>query len=117
VDGGDGRSGHLVVRLMGEPPEAGRPPFLPEEGGLLATAERHGDEIELVVSDIVMPWMGGAKLVDRLRERLPEVPIILMSGHPEEELTVGVPHRATGFLEKPFSPEARTGKIREVLGR
>jgi two-component system, cell cycle sensor histidine kinase and response regulator CckA len=83
----------------------------------LAAAERHGNEIDLVVSDIVMPEMGGAELVDRLRERLPQVPIILMSGYSEEELAVGVRHKATGFLEKPFSPEALTRKIREVLGR
>jgi two-component system, cell cycle sensor histidine kinase and response regulator CckA len=83
----------------------------------LAAAGKHGDEIDLVVSDIVMPEMGGSELADRLRERLGEVPIIFMSGYSEEELAVGVRHKATAFLEKPFSPDTLTRTIRDVLNR
>jgi two-component system, cell cycle sensor histidine kinase and response regulator CckA len=61
--------------------------------------------------------MGGSELVDRLRERLPEVPIVPMSGYSEEELAVGVRHKAAAFLEEPFSPETLTRTIREILDR
>jgi len=81
----------------------------------LAAAEDADNAIDLVISDIVMPGMGGSELVDLIRERLPGVPVILMSGYSEEELAVGVRHKATAFLEKPFAPEELVQKVRSVL--
>ena len=81
----------------------------------LAAAEDISNAVDLVISDIVMPGMGGSELVDRIRERLPGVPVILMSGYSGGELAAGVRYKATAFLEKPFSPEELVQKVRSVL--
>ncbi|MDY7080573.1 MAG: PAS domain S-box protein [Chloroflexota bacterium] len=51
----------------------------------LAVLERHGDEIALVLSDVVMPGMGGISLLHVLRERGLEVGVVMLTGHPLEK--------------------------------
>ncbi len=72
----------------------------------IATYVDHAAEIDLLLSDVVMPGMTGPELVDRLPARRPELTIIFMSGYPRDvvaptQLTEG---RAL-FLRKPFSAE------------
>ena len=62
-------------------------------------------EIDLVVSDLVMPGVGGAELVRRVREERPGLPCVLMSGYIEEELPEEANQPGTVFLQKPFSPD------------
>ena len=82
----------------------------------LEIAEKKADSIDLVVSDVIMPEMGGGQLVDRLRERYPDLKVILTSGYSEEELRGEIRHKAAGFLVKPFTPEKLTSLIARVLG-
>jgi len=74
-------------------------------------------EIDLVITDMVMPEMSGVELVARLRERRDRVRVIYMSGYNRESLT-GAHRRAMedAYLEKPFSAVALARKVREVLG-
>lgn len=64
---------------------------------------------DLVVSDLVMPMMGGLDLVKRLQELEIRVPVLLISGYSPTQ-PVGVP-----FLPKPFSMETLARKVRDVL--
>ena len=50
----------------------------------LAILERHGDEVALVLSDVVMPGMGGIALLHALRERGLDVSVVMLTGHPLE---------------------------------
>jgi CheY-like chemotaxis protein len=69
--------------------------------------------MSLVVSDVVMPEMGGIELCAALRERRPGLPVLLMSGYPASqagELAPDVP-----FLTKPFTPTELLAEVRALL--
>jgi len=73
-------------------------------------------EIDLVVSDIVMPVMNGLRLAEELRSRRPEIKVVFMSGHSQDLISnQGVPHPAPDLLQKPFVPEELVRKVREIL--
>lgn len=74
-----------------------------------------GQSIDLVVSDLVMPHVGGAALMDRLAEVRPDLPVVLTSGRSNEELATAVRSRAAGYLAKPFGPAELLQVVRETL--
>jgi signal transduction histidine kinase len=72
--------------------------------------------VDLVITDLVMPEMGGRELVERLRTRHPGVKVLFMSGYSERAVTAdGVMPPGTGFVEKPFTIEQLTRRTRELL--
>ena len=84
----------------------------------LALWEAHEDQIALLITDLVMPGMGGADLIDRLRGQKPELPIICTSGYSSAEL---MERRAlpagVAFVEKPFRGQVLLGKVAALLRR
>ena len=81
----------------------------------IRVAERHRDDIHLLVSDLVMPHMSGDELARRLSADRPKMKVLFMSGYTERsavhpDLTVGA-----SFVQKPFTPEALAKKVRSVL--
>jgi PAS domain S-box-containing protein len=83
----------------------------------LQLSEAHQGPIHLLVTDLVMPRLGGRELAERLSARRPSVKILYMSGYTDGPL--GNP--ASGdqpfhFLQKPFLPDILANKVREVLG-
>jgi two-component system cell cycle sensor histidine kinase/response regulator CckA len=82
----------------------------------LALLERHRGTIHLVVTDIVMPVMGGSELALRLRELRPETKVLFISGFSERAVSAhGTKDPGFAFLQKPFMPETLARKVREVL--
>jgi two-component system, cell cycle sensor histidine kinase and response regulator CckA len=82
----------------------------------LRVYDAHEDAIDLVLTDVVMPEMGGHDLVERLRERRPDLPVLFMSGYAERAFTSdGSMPAGTGYLEKPFTVETLMRRLREVL--
>jgi signal transduction histidine kinase/ActR/RegA family two-component response regulator len=82
----------------------------------LAVIARYRGPIHLVLSDMVMPKMGGAALAERLKTMLPQTVVVLMSGYSEY---VG-PSEDAGVrpvLQKPFSRESLVEMVRESLRR
>ena len=75
------------------------------------------DQIDLLISDVVMPEMDGPTLVGKAREERPDLPIVFMSGYAEEQLrrTISVPGFA--FLAKPFSVQQLGEAVRDALAR
>jgi signal transduction histidine kinase len=68
----------------------------------------------LVVTDVVMPHLGGRALADRLRERWPSVPVLFMSGFTDEVvMREGESH--TAFMEKPFSRDQLLAQVSQLL--
>lgn len=85
-------------------------------GDALRLAERHGDVINLMLSDLVMPGMTGAELAVAIRRLRPNVPIVYMSGYTREDVEdrVGT-MTATGFVSKPFTPRGLVEAVRGAL--
>ncbi len=78
-----------------------------------ASPERGESPVALVVSDVVMPEMGGIELCDALRERRPGLPVLLMSGYPASQ--AGAPAADVPFLTKPFTPADLLAEVRALL--
>jgi CheY-like chemotaxis protein len=82
----------------------------------LAVAAAHAGEVAIVVTDVVMPAMGGRELVERLVAARPGVRVLYMSGYSGGDiLRRGLADEGTEFLQKPFAPDDLTRKVREVL--
>ena len=78
--------------------------------------EANRDEIALVLSDIVMPQMGGLELAVRLQRLRPDVRVLFMTGFAQESFIEGGPDgRKTPVLLKPFTREQLAYKVRETL--
>ena len=71
--------------------------------------------IGLLVTDVTMPGMLGPALAAAVREIVPGLPVLYMSGHTEEVARAGLLDPSIPFLAKPFSPDRLADKVREVL--
>ena len=84
----------------------------------IALARRHEGPIHLLVTDVVMPEMGGLELAARLAEVRPGTSVIFMSGYAEgDKLQPGIRDSNVPFLQKPFSAESLILRVREALDR
>ncbi len=82
----------------------------------LALFGEGGAGIQLVLTDVIMPKMGGSELAARLVELRPDLPLVFMSGYPDAQFS-GIDPRSAGrrFLRKPLMPDALATAIREAL--
>lgn len=78
---------------------------------------RDGTEIDLLISDVVMPMMDGPTLVRQARERRPNLRIIFMSGYAEEQLRKSIDVPGAAFLPKPFSVQELGEAVRVALSK
>jgi two-component system cell cycle sensor histidine kinase/response regulator CckA len=79
----------------------------------LELAGRHPGPIHLLVTDAIMPEMGGGELSEHFRSVRPGVPVLCMSGYSDRDLPqVEVPG---GYIQKPFTPAALLTRVRELL--
>ncbi len=79
--------------------------------------EHHHGEITTALLDLSMPRMGGQETLSRLRQRSPDLPVILMSGYTEHEMATRILEEAGGgvvFLQKPFLPDDLSSVLRHV---
>ena len=76
----------------------------------------HGAEIDLVLTDVVMPGMSGRDLAEELWRARPDMRVLFMSGYTEDAITRhGVLARGTHLISKPYSASELTAKVRQVL--
>jgi nitrogen-specific signal transduction histidine kinase len=97
------------------------------EQGYTVLEARHGREaldrlaedhhaVDLVISDVVMPELGGRELGARLAALRPELPILYMSGYTGDDVIQrGLLEPGAPFQQKPFTPEGLARKVREML--
>jgi len=82
----------------------------------LRVAEAHGDGIDILITDVVMPGMGGRELAKRLLQIRPTLGVLYLSGYTEDTiLHQGALDPGTAFLQKPFTLQNLARKVREVL--
>ncbi len=77
--------------------------------------ERFEGKIRLLLTDVVMPKMGGRELAEWMRTLHPEVKVLYMSGFPDRGFLDPTLEPGAAFIEKPFSPEALCRKAREAI--
>jgi PAS domain S-box-containing protein len=84
----------------------------------LEVSEHHDGTIDLLLTDIVMPGMGGRALAHELVRRRPEIKLVYMSGYTGQAVGAQGPvEPGSVFLSKPFTRVSLTRKIREALDR
>lgn len=82
----------------------------------LAVAAAYPAPIHLLLTDVVMPELGGRALAEMLQQRRPGIRVLFMSGYPDDEvLRRGIQHEGTPFLAKPFNPAVLTQTVRAAL--
>jgi hypothetical protein len=80
----------------------------------LALAEHYEDTIDLLVTDVIMPGMGGREVAERIAPFRPGIPVLYMSGYAAPELTTSVPADVV-LLDKPFTESSLLSKVRTAL--
>jgi YesN/AraC family two-component response regulator len=84
----------------------------------LIVARKYSGTIHLMITDVVMPQMGGATLANRLSSERPDMKVLFVSGYAENTVLQHGTIDMTGqFLQKPFTLKSLARKIREILGR
>ena len=85
------------------------------ESGIVAAAQHKGT-IDLVITDVVMPGIGGPELVRHLARTRPTTRVLYLSGYTEDSVASdGSIVTGAGFLQKPFTLENLSRKVREIL--
>jgi CheY-like chemotaxis protein len=84
----------------------------------LGLFEARRQEIDLLMTDVVMPDLSGRELARALRSRDPSLKVLFHSGYTDDTVVRwGVLQAEVAFLKKPFTLEVLARKLREVLGR
>jgi len=82
----------------------------------LELAQGHTGPIHLLLTDVVMPEMGGRELARRMAEVRPDVRVLYMTGYSDEAIARhGVLDSGGSLLQKPFTPAALAREVRAVL--
>jgi two-component system, cell cycle sensor histidine kinase and response regulator CckA len=82
----------------------------------LAVVESGPDQVDLVVTDVVMPSMDGRELGRRITQRWPDLPILYTSAYDVNDIfRRGSPSHSAPFLQKPFSLEGLVNTVRDLI--
>jgi PAS domain S-box-containing protein len=85
-------------------------------GDALLVSEQYSGSIHLLLTDVIMPRMTGPELASRLLLLRPSIHVLYMSGYANRSIErTGVLDQAFSFLQKPVTPDALLGKVREVI--
>jgi CheY-like chemotaxis protein len=88
------------------------------QDGLRVAREHKGSPIRLVVTDVVMPLMGGKVMAEWLKTTYPDLKILFTSGYTDDAIAQhGVLEPGVAFLPKPHTPAALARKVREMLDK
>jgi CheY-like chemotaxis protein len=82
----------------------------------LNKAEKLGDKISLVITDVVMPEMNGKELHEKIKQKIGDVPFLFVSGYTADIISEhGILQKGVEFLEKPYSIQQLSEKVRQIL--
>ena len=81
----------------------------------LTVLKEHHGEINLVITDLLMPGLSGDELITRLRRAAAGIPLMVISGYDKQTAEKLSQEQVEGFLRKPYTPEALSRAVRTVL--
>jgi two-component system, cell cycle sensor histidine kinase and response regulator CckA len=85
-------------------------------GEAIGLAQEHKGEIDLLITDVIMPVMNGSDLAKRLLPIFPKMKRLFMSGYTAEIIAHhGVLEEGVNFIQKPFTITSLSNKLREIL--
>jgi CheY-like chemotaxis protein len=87
----------------------------PDGAAGLTLSRQHSGEIDVLLTDIVMPNMLGPDLADRMKSDNPGLRVLFMSGHAQPALGTTILAAGTQLLQKPFMADELLDKLHEVL--
>jgi signal transduction histidine kinase len=85
------------------------------QDALHVAREHRGSAIRLVITDVIMPLMGGKVMAEWLKATYPDLKILFTSGYAEEAISHGVLETGVEFLPKPYTPATLARKVRQLL--
>lgn len=84
----------------------------------LRVVEEFPEDLQMLVTDVVMPHLGGVGLAEQMSLRYPNIRVLFLSGYTDDKaLRQELMNGKIDFLQKPFSPTALATKVRMVLDR
>ncbi|HRH45443.1 MAG TPA: ATP-binding protein, partial [Pyrinomonadaceae bacterium] len=91
--------------------------FEAENGGsAFLICENYKQNIQLLITDVIMPYINGPELANRLLQIHPEMKVLYMSGYTDNAIVnLGLFQEENNFIEKPFSPDKLRQKVRDIL--
>jgi CheY-like chemotaxis protein len=72
--------------------------------------------VDLIITDMTMPDIDGAALAHRLYAQLPQVPVMIATGHDLDTAALGLPPNVVEVVRKPYQNRRLAERIREILG-
>lgn len=82
----------------------------------LQVSQEHGLKIDLLITDLMLPGMGGRTLAAAIRSSQPAMEVLFMSGYPQGSgPNCGAQDKFINFVEKPFTPATIATKVRDLL--
>jgi PAS domain S-box-containing protein len=82
----------------------------------MRAAAEHGDDIDLLLTDVVMPSMGGGELAEHIRQRIPGIKVLYMSGYTADSVRRrGIEADGATLLQKPFTSDTLARAVRRAI--
>jgi CheY-like chemotaxis protein len=81
----------------------------------IETYQKQNDAIDIVILDLVMPDLGGAEVVDAIKDINPETKIMLSSGYGRDRKTADIMQYCRAFIQKPFSMKELSATLQDIM--
>ena len=88
------------------------------EDGRDAMKKLEDDSFDLILTDLMLPFISGTQLIEYIKEKTPDIPIIVLSTSTQEDIITDAFNMGVDdFITKPFSPNELSLRVKRTLGK